>query len=247
MPEDLRWNAATLWAGPKCHIVHYPLSGWKVFNLVVTYHNDAPEPVAGQPVSEDGGAPGLRPRARAGAEHHPPRPQLEAVGAVRPRSGRALGRRPRRAAGRRRPSDAAILGPGRLPWRWRTRSCLSHMLAQSRRLRDGAGRLPRRSAFSRTARVQTDVARHRRAHLPSRRRARAACATPSWARSRRRSGTAIWPGSMAGRGWTGKTERCHAPRKRASNAAASRFERKTSLEYLDRPAFAGCNLRMKDR
>jgi len=52
MPEDLRWNAATLWAGPKCHIVHYPLSGWKVFNLVVTYHNDAPEPVAGKPVTE---------------------------------------------------------------------------------------------------------------------------------------------------------------------------------------------------
>jgi 2-polyprenyl-6-methoxyphenol hydroxylase-like FAD-dependent oxidoreductase len=50
MPEGLRWNAATLWAGPKCHIVHYPLSGWKVFNLVVTYHNDAPEPVAGKPV-----------------------------------------------------------------------------------------------------------------------------------------------------------------------------------------------------
>jgi len=39
-------------AGPKCHIVHYPLSGWKVFNLVVTYHNNAPEPVAGQPVSD---------------------------------------------------------------------------------------------------------------------------------------------------------------------------------------------------
>ena len=53
MPEDLRWNAATLWAGPKCHIVHYPLSGWKVFNLVVTYHNDAPEPVAGKPVPEE--------------------------------------------------------------------------------------------------------------------------------------------------------------------------------------------------
>ena len=50
MPEDLRWNAATLWAGPKCHIVHYPLSGWKVFNLVVTYHNNAPEPVSGHPV-----------------------------------------------------------------------------------------------------------------------------------------------------------------------------------------------------
>ena len=53
MPEDLRWNAATLWAGPKCHLVHYPLSGWKVFNLVATYHNHAPEPVAGMPVSDD--------------------------------------------------------------------------------------------------------------------------------------------------------------------------------------------------
>lgn len=53
MPEELRWNAATLWAGPKCHIVHYPLSDWKVFNLVVTYHDDAPEPVAGKPVSAD--------------------------------------------------------------------------------------------------------------------------------------------------------------------------------------------------
>src|SRR5688572_15587906 len=50
MPEDLRWNAAALWAGPKCHVVHYPLSGWKLFNLVVTFHNDAPEPVAGKPV-----------------------------------------------------------------------------------------------------------------------------------------------------------------------------------------------------
>src|SRR3712207_9406893 len=67
MPEDLRWNAATLWAGPKCHIVHYPLSGWKVFNLVVTYHNDAPEPVAGQPVSEEEVLAGFRhvhPRAQ---------------------------------------------------------------------------------------------------------------------------------------------------------------------------------------
>ena len=68
MPADLRWNAATLWAGPKCHIVHYPLSGWKVFNLVVTYHNDAPEPVAGKPVSEAEvlrGFEHVHPRARA--------------------------------------------------------------------------------------------------------------------------------------------------------------------------------------
>ena len=53
MPEDLRWNSATLWAGPKCHIVHYPLSGWKYFNLVVTYHNHAPKPVAGMPVTKE--------------------------------------------------------------------------------------------------------------------------------------------------------------------------------------------------
>lgn len=53
MPEDLRWNAATLWAGPKCHIVHYPLKGWKLFNLVVTYHNDAPSPEAGVSVTHD--------------------------------------------------------------------------------------------------------------------------------------------------------------------------------------------------
>jgi len=72
MPEDLRWNAATLWAGPKCHIVHYPLSGWKVFNLVVTYHNDAPEPVAGKSVSDEEVMRGfghVHPRAQAIIRH----------------------------------------------------------------------------------------------------------------------------------------------------------------------------------
>jgi 2-polyprenyl-6-methoxyphenol hydroxylase-like FAD-dependent oxidoreductase len=59
MAEDLRWNAATLWAGPKCHLVHYPLSDWKVFNLVITCHNDAPEPVAGQPVAREEVLPGF--------------------------------------------------------------------------------------------------------------------------------------------------------------------------------------------
>ena len=38
MPEDLRWNAATLWAGPNTHLVHYPLRGWKLFNIVATFH-----------------------------------------------------------------------------------------------------------------------------------------------------------------------------------------------------------------
>jgi len=36
MPADLRWPAATLWAGPDTHIVHYPLRGGKLFNLVAT-------------------------------------------------------------------------------------------------------------------------------------------------------------------------------------------------------------------
>ena len=67
MPESLRWNAATLWAGPKCHIVHYPLSDWKVFNLVVTYHNHAPEPVAGKPCPDE--------EVMAGFAHVHPRAQ----------------------------------------------------------------------------------------------------------------------------------------------------------------------------
>lgn len=72
MPEDLRWNAATLWAGPKCHIVHYPLKGWQAFNLVVTYHNHAPEAVAGKPVSKDEvrrGFEHIHPRARQVIDH----------------------------------------------------------------------------------------------------------------------------------------------------------------------------------
>ncbi|MEM7291799.1 MAG: 3-hydroxybenzoate 6-monooxygenase [Pseudomonadota bacterium] len=67
MPEDLRWNAATLWAGPRCHIVHYPLTGWKLFNLVVTYHNDVETPEAGVPVDRD--------EVRQGFEHIAPRAQ----------------------------------------------------------------------------------------------------------------------------------------------------------------------------
>ena len=36
VPQDLRWAAATLWAAHNTHIVHYPLRGWKLFNLVAT-------------------------------------------------------------------------------------------------------------------------------------------------------------------------------------------------------------------
>ncbi|VIO70002.1 3-hydroxybenzoate 6-monooxygenase [Bradyrhizobium ivorense] len=72
MPEDLRWNAATLWAGAKCHLVHYPLSGWKVFNLAITCHNDPPEAFAAKPVTHDEVLEGFRdvhPRAQAIIHH----------------------------------------------------------------------------------------------------------------------------------------------------------------------------------
>jgi 2-polyprenyl-6-methoxyphenol hydroxylase-like FAD-dependent oxidoreductase len=43
MPEDLRWNAPALWAGPNYHLVHYPLRDGKQYNLVVTFHSREPE------------------------------------------------------------------------------------------------------------------------------------------------------------------------------------------------------------
>ena len=39
MPEDLRWNAPVVWAGPDCHLVHYPLRHGEQYNLVVTFHS----------------------------------------------------------------------------------------------------------------------------------------------------------------------------------------------------------------
>ena len=44
VPQELRFPAATLWAAHDTHIVHYPLRGWKLFNLVAT--------TIGQPISE---------------------------------------------------------------------------------------------------------------------------------------------------------------------------------------------------
>jgi len=38
-PEDLRWSAATIWVGPNCHLVHYPMRGGEQYNLVVTFHS----------------------------------------------------------------------------------------------------------------------------------------------------------------------------------------------------------------
>ncbi len=43
-PKDLQWNAASIWVGPNCHLVHYPLRGGEQYNVVVTFHSrDAEE------------------------------------------------------------------------------------------------------------------------------------------------------------------------------------------------------------
>lgn len=42
-PQDLQWNAASIWVGPNCHLVHYPLRGGEQYNVVVTFHSRHPE------------------------------------------------------------------------------------------------------------------------------------------------------------------------------------------------------------
>ncbi|WBP86138.1 3-hydroxybenzoate 6-monooxygenase [Kitasatospora cathayae] len=50
VPEDLRWNAVTLWAGPKWHFVHYAIGGGTYLNLAATRDDGATVAVAGEPV-----------------------------------------------------------------------------------------------------------------------------------------------------------------------------------------------------
>ena len=38
-PDDLKLNAPCLWAGPDCHLVHYPMRGGEQYNVVVTFHS----------------------------------------------------------------------------------------------------------------------------------------------------------------------------------------------------------------
>ncbi|MFG3116799.1 3-hydroxybenzoate 6-monooxygenase [Streptomyces sp. NPDC048197] len=53
VPEDLRWNTVTLWAGPKWHFVHYPVGGGEFLNLAATRDDGATEAVAGLPAERD--------------------------------------------------------------------------------------------------------------------------------------------------------------------------------------------------
>jgi len=40
MPQALRFNEMVLWAGPKLHLVQYPLRRGELFNLVAVFHSD---------------------------------------------------------------------------------------------------------------------------------------------------------------------------------------------------------------
>jgi len=40
VPPHLRRPEMVLWAGPKCHLVHYPLRGGELFNLVAVFHSE---------------------------------------------------------------------------------------------------------------------------------------------------------------------------------------------------------------
>ena len=66
-PADLRWNAASIWVGPDCHLVHYPLRGGEQYNVVVTFHSRQPEQWSVTEGSRDevqGSFAGICPRAR---------------------------------------------------------------------------------------------------------------------------------------------------------------------------------------
>ncbi|KMO95495.1 3-hydroxybenzoate 6-monooxygenase [Streptomyces roseus] len=53
VPEELRWNTVTLWAGPKWHFVHYPIGGGALMNLAATRDNGARTAVVGQPAGRE--------------------------------------------------------------------------------------------------------------------------------------------------------------------------------------------------
>lgn len=53
VPLDLRWNAVVLWAGPKWHVVCYPIGGGKYLNLAATRDDGARRAVVGAPVPRE--------------------------------------------------------------------------------------------------------------------------------------------------------------------------------------------------
>ncbi len=52
MPEHCRVDGAVLWAGPDCHLVHYPLKDRKVYNAVITVNDGSTDVARGEAVPD---------------------------------------------------------------------------------------------------------------------------------------------------------------------------------------------------
>jgi len=66
-PQNLQWNAASIWVGPNCHLVHYPLRGGEQYNVVVTFHSRKQEEwgvTEGSPEEVQSYFQGICPKAR---------------------------------------------------------------------------------------------------------------------------------------------------------------------------------------
>ncbi|MBV9844201.1 MAG: FAD-dependent monooxygenase [Kutzneria sp.] len=53
IPEELRWNSVTWWAGPGCHFVHYPIAGGKYLNLAASRDDRAARAFANVPADQE--------------------------------------------------------------------------------------------------------------------------------------------------------------------------------------------------
>ena len=100
VPKDLRWAAATLWAAHNTHIVHYPLRGWKLFNLVATVDRQADERGPRRGGDARGSAAAVRALLRQAAEAHAHAEDVHALDAALSRAGRQLDQRAGGAARR---------------------------------------------------------------------------------------------------------------------------------------------------
>ena len=120
-PADLQWNAASIWVGPNCHLVHYPLRGGEQYNVVVTFHSREQgrverarrQPRRGAELLRGhlpAGAPADRPARRTGSAGPPPTASRSASGpSAAPRCWATPPTR-RCSTWRRAPA-----------WRWKTR------------------------------------------------------------------------------------------------------------------------------
>jgi salicylate hydroxylase len=98
-PDDLQWNAASIWVGPNCHLVHYPLRGGEQYNVVVTFHSRQQEQWGVTDGSKEEVQSYFQGICPQGAPADRPAQELEALGHRRPRADRHLDLRPRHLLG----------------------------------------------------------------------------------------------------------------------------------------------------